>query len=53
MTFHSTNGECSASLFPNLAPHNIQSLDDFEAIENLNYHVDFKESHNPGVTTSY
>ena len=29
---------------PGLAPHNIQSLDDFEAIENLNYLVDFKES---------
>ncbi|WP_338174497.1 hypothetical protein [Candidatus Poseidonia alphae] len=29
---------------PELAPHNIQSLDDFEAIENLNYLVDFKES---------
>jgi len=29
---------------PELAPHNIQSLDDFETIENLNYQIDFKES---------
>jgi hypothetical protein len=29
---------------PGLAPHNIQSLDDFETIENLNYQIDFKES---------
>jgi hypothetical protein len=29
---------------PELAPHNVQSLDDFETIENLNYQIDFKES---------
>jgi hypothetical protein len=34
---------------PELAPHNIQSLDDFEAIENLNYLVDFKESQIQGL----
>ena len=29
---------------PEMAPHNIQSLDDFEAIENLNYQVDFRDN---------
>ena len=29
---------------PELAPHNIQSLNDFETIENLNYQIDYKES---------
>ena len=29
---------------PELAPHNVQSLDDFETIETLNYQIDFKES---------
>ena len=43
MIFHLTNGKFSQRV-PELAPHNVQSLDDFETIENLNYQIDFKES---------